>query len=295
MELRQIYYVLEVAKQKNFSKAANALYVSQSNVSQQISALEKELGVTLFERDWHSINLTSEGARFCVKAEKVVRDLDELMLDFRQNPSNDKVKINVAMFPFSQKVGVASMVRHFFTAEANVVGRFYVMDNYEAYRGLENGTIDFAIIKSTDYNKSSRFRYIQLKEEDFIALVSENSPYSEKHGINAAGMSGLSILTAAPGTHVYDDIKAVYDRCGAEFNPYPTSTMDPNLITDMIRDENCVTFSSRSVADALQTSGIKPVPLDPPEKYFTFLVFRNNQVTDGIYGKFIDHVINGFS
>ncbi len=295
MEIRQIYYVLEVAKQKNFSKAANSLYVSQSNISQQISTLEKELGVTLFERDWHSVKLTSEGARFCIKAEKVVKALDDLMLDFKQNPSSDKVKFNIALFPFSQKVGVADMIRNFFTSEANTLGRFYVMDNYEAYRGLGNNSIDFAIIKSTDNNKSSQFKYIQLKEEDFVALVDEESAYKGKNELDAEGLSNFPVLTAAPGTHVYDDIKDLYDKCGARFDPYPASTMDPNLITEMIKKGYCITFASKSVADALSTSGIKAVSLSPPVKYYTFLVYRTNQSTDGIYGKFIDYVTKGFN
>ena len=51
MEIRQIYYVLEVAKQRSFSKAAEALFVSQPAISQQIHALEEELSVKLFKRD----------------------------------------------------------------------------------------------------------------------------------------------------------------------------------------------------------------------------------------------------
>lgn len=45
MEIRQVYYVLEVAKQKSFSGAAKALYVTQPAISHQINALEDELQV----------------------------------------------------------------------------------------------------------------------------------------------------------------------------------------------------------------------------------------------------------
>ncbi len=105
MEIRQIYYVLEVAKQKNFTKAAQALYVTQSNISQQISALESELNTALFVRDHHNIYLTVDGERFCKYARGVVDAIDVLMKEFNGNEESEKAVINVAVFPFSWTVG----------------------------------------------------------------------------------------------------------------------------------------------------------------------------------------------
>lgn len=51
MELRQIRYVLEIAKYNSFSRAAEMLFISQPAISQQVRALEQELHTTLFQRD----------------------------------------------------------------------------------------------------------------------------------------------------------------------------------------------------------------------------------------------------
>ena len=61
MELRQIRYVLTVARCHSFSRAAEALFVSQPAISQQIQALEAELQTKLFVRDTHGVSLTREG------------------------------------------------------------------------------------------------------------------------------------------------------------------------------------------------------------------------------------------
>ena len=51
MEIRQIYYVLEIAKQKSFSGAAKALFITQPAISQQVSSLENELQKHLARED----------------------------------------------------------------------------------------------------------------------------------------------------------------------------------------------------------------------------------------------------
>lgn len=61
MELRVLRYFLAVCEEKNISKAANSLHISQPSLSRQLKNLEEELGVTLFYRGHQEITLTQEG------------------------------------------------------------------------------------------------------------------------------------------------------------------------------------------------------------------------------------------
>ena len=64
MELRQLRYFVTVAEEGNFTRAAERLWLAQSGLSQQVRALERELGVALFERLPHGVTLTETGATF---------------------------------------------------------------------------------------------------------------------------------------------------------------------------------------------------------------------------------------
>ena len=61
MEIRQLKYFLKVAETLNFSEASRKLYITQSTLSQQISHLEQEIGLPLFERNSHEVYLTEAG------------------------------------------------------------------------------------------------------------------------------------------------------------------------------------------------------------------------------------------
>jgi DNA-binding transcriptional LysR family regulator len=75
-ELRQLRAFVAVAERSSFTAAAGELHVAQQAVSQQIRALEKTLGVTLFRRTSRRVELTPEGAVFLVDARRVLANAD---------------------------------------------------------------------------------------------------------------------------------------------------------------------------------------------------------------------------
>ncbi|MGP0586094.1 LysR family transcriptional regulator [Paenibacillus timonensis] len=78
MELRQLQYTLQIAEEKNFSRAADKLHIAQPSLSQQLSKLEQELGVKLFQRNTSTVELTYAGASFITHAQKIMDAVAEL-------------------------------------------------------------------------------------------------------------------------------------------------------------------------------------------------------------------------
>ena len=72
MEIRQLKYFLKVAETLNFSEASRKLYITQSTLSQQISHLEQEIGLPLFERNSHEVYLTEAGKELLPYAQNAV-------------------------------------------------------------------------------------------------------------------------------------------------------------------------------------------------------------------------------
>ncbi len=75
MEFRQIRYALSVARERSFTKAAARLNISQSAVSEQVRALEDEIGFPLFRRTGRGIEVSERGRTFLYEAERVVGDV----------------------------------------------------------------------------------------------------------------------------------------------------------------------------------------------------------------------------
>ncbi len=78
MELRQLQYTIQIAEERNFSRAADKLHIAQPSLSQQLSKLEQELGVKLFQRNTSTVELTHAGASFIEHARKIMDAVEQL-------------------------------------------------------------------------------------------------------------------------------------------------------------------------------------------------------------------------
>ncbi len=75
MNTKQIDYIIELAHTKNFNRAAENLYISQSTLTYQIKEIEKELKFELFERSGKGATLTPAGKQFCITLKNVKEEL----------------------------------------------------------------------------------------------------------------------------------------------------------------------------------------------------------------------------
>ena len=75
MDIRELRYIMEIGAQKNMTRAANHLYISQPALSKVLKKVEGELVVTLFFREGTSMNLTDAGMVVVKWAEKIMEDV----------------------------------------------------------------------------------------------------------------------------------------------------------------------------------------------------------------------------
>ena len=90
MNLQHMKYAVAVAETGSINKAADRLFVGQSNLSRAIKELEGSLGVTIFERSTHGMELTPEGGVFLRYAKAILQQVDEVEHMFTEGSAKKK-------------------------------------------------------------------------------------------------------------------------------------------------------------------------------------------------------------
>ena len=147
MELRQLEYFVAVARGLHFGRAAETLHVAQPSVSQQIKALETELGVHLLDRTSKSVALTGPGAELLPLAEKLLDDAAHLRRVAQVNARRitGELRIGFLADEYAKDAG-DRFVRAVRRAHPRLVLEFQQLDFAEHHRALERGEVDLAFL-----------------------------------------------------------------------------------------------------------------------------------------------------
>jgi LysR family transcriptional regulator, transcription activator of glutamate synthase operon len=170
LELRQLRYFAEVANRQHVTEAAENLNVAQSAVSFQISKLEDELGVRLFERTGRNIRLTSIGHTFLIDIKKALKLIDEAKqkVDEYLDPKAGTIKIG---YPTSlASYWLPTVISAFKEKQPNVL--FHLRQGSYSYLidSVKNGEINLAFLGPVP-TRDSEIEPKILFTENISALV----------------------------------------------------------------------------------------------------------------------------
>lgn len=164
MELRELKYFLSVAREQSISKAAEALFVTQPNLSRQMQNLEREIGQQLFIRGSRKITLTEAGKLLYKRAEEIIELYDKTESELSAPITDISGDIYIG--------GGESYVMSLIAKAANAVRNEYPNVRFHIFSGdmvalsekLDKGLIDFGVfIEPADLTK---YDYIRLPLTD---------------------------------------------------------------------------------------------------------------------------------
>jgi DNA-binding transcriptional LysR family regulator len=144
MELRHLRYFITVAEEENVTRAAARLHVSQPPLSRQIRDLEKELGVSLFDRSANGLRLTAAGETFLADARSVLERAEAAVERVQAVALGKQGKVRVGHASATVDI-LRRALRSFSRTHPNVSIDLREMTSQGILRGLRNRTLDVAL------------------------------------------------------------------------------------------------------------------------------------------------------
>ncbi|GAX88942.1 LysR family transcriptional regulator [Effusibacillus lacus] len=190
MELRQLQYVLKVAEERSFSRAAEKLHIAQPSLSQQILKLEQQLGVKLFDRTSTPLDLTFAGERFVATAGRILDLTDQLRREMEDVANLKKGRLVIGSLPITG-AHVLPLVLPVFQKKFPGIEAVLVEDTTEELETLTvKGKTDITLLTLPLGEPSLVYEPI-LKEEILLA-VPPGHPLAKKTA-RKSGMKGKPV------------------------------------------------------------------------------------------------------
>lgn len=215
MEVRQLRYFVTVAQELHFGRAARRLGIVQPAVSQQISRLERELGVRLLERTPRRVALTGDGARLLTEARAALAAVDRVRALAEDLSAGRAGRLRLGTSPLlghRLRRGVAALRERAPDLELRLVDGSAV----EHGAAVAAGELDAALVRGPV--RVPGVRAVALWAEPVSAVLPADHPAADRPAVSPAALAGLALRLPArfddPALH-----DAVLRRCAADGVP----------------------------------------------------------------------------
>lgn len=204
MTLTELRYIVAVARERHFGRAANSCFVSQPTLSIAIKKLEDELGVTLFERGGQEVSVTEIGERVVEQAQRVLEEADTIkrLAGEHQNELVGPLKLGVifTIGPYLLPRLIPSL------RELAPEMPLIIEENYTARLAemLKRGEVD-AVIVADPFDEPGTVAW-PLYDEPFVVATPKGHPWEKLKEIDAGQLSQQSVLLLTQGNCFRDQV-----------------------------------------------------------------------------------------
>ncbi|MDA8286727.1 MAG: LysR family transcriptional regulator [Actinomycetota bacterium] len=215
MQLHQLRYLVTLAEEGQFVRAASRLHVAQPSVSSAVRALEAELGANLFDRSRQGAILTAAGEAFLPWARQVLTDCDAGVAAVDALAGLERGRVTLGATPSLTTTVLPPVLAAFRTAYPGVELVVDEAGSGDLVRRLERSLVDFALIVLPVSAASLQAR--PLGEEELVVAVPAGHPLSLRQALEVSDLRDVPLVMFRDG---YDLREATLDACRhAGFQP----------------------------------------------------------------------------
>lgn len=169
-DLKRFEYVLALAECLNFSQAAAKLSISQSTLSQQIQKIEKEIGVSLFDRTTSTLTLTQYGQLYIKGARKIIDAYNETLDSITDADMGVSGSVTVGIAPSRAPFLLPGVVTEFRKLYPEVSLNFAENKTRDIMKDLSDGNIDFAYTVLSSQEQIKDLEIVPVTDEEVMLV-----------------------------------------------------------------------------------------------------------------------------
>lgn len=223
--LRQLSYLVAIADERHFGRAANRVHVAQPTLSAQFAELERKLGGKLVERSRNGVHVTPLGRLIVERARKVLRDVQEISdlaaSQTRRGAGNLKLGVPPTIGPYLLRHVIPDLHKRYPEL------KMYVQEGTP--RGIQDelasGNLDLVLTPLPVQHKELEVH--PLFKERLHIVCAPDHRFVSLDRVSLEDLRGEKVLTLQAGHHLHDQVRELCGQVGAELlYDYEATSLD---------------------------------------------------------------------
>lgn len=273
MELQQLKYVIAICQSGSFTKAAEALYVSQSSLSQQVQKLERELGVQLFQRTTRSLSPTEAGLEFCRYAQETVDAYQRLLNAMENRRRLQNATLTILSTARFQVLELSKAISEFHSRFPEITLEMLLCSEAQLDETLSRREWDVAFLRKFSLpsgTKANTVCFEPFLEDPIDIFVCEEHPLTALDHVSAMDITDYKIVSGNVGSPFYLGMLSLFPENFGAQKKSAVYTNNHATMAELVRSGQAISAGNRSVA---RYYGLATVPLEPRRTNDAYLVY----------------------
>jgi DNA-binding transcriptional LysR family regulator len=216
MELRQLRYLVALAEERSFTRAAGREHVAQPALSQQIRRLEQEVGLPLAQRTTRSVSITDAGEVLVARARRILSQLEaaQAELDAMRGVHTGHVSVGVmhTMGPIDITMALAIFHRRHPEVELTVREQ----SSEELAEMLRDDELDLSFLSVTERIESHGLELLQLLDEELVVILPIGHLLAARGTVRMVDLAGQEFISYREGARLRELLVGASRQSGFE-------------------------------------------------------------------------------
>ena len=264
MDLRQLRAVVTVAEYRSVTKAAHVLCEAQPVISRLVIALEAELGVRLFDRTRHGMNLTDAGSMFVIRAQRILVEAERARAEVRPVDGAVTGIATIGLLDSVEQVVAGRLVAAIARKHPGIEVRLATAYSGHLENWLDEGDLDISLLYNLTTGGS--VRVIPLLRDRLWAVAPSAAALSLHNPVTLETVMGQPFIMPIAGQH---GIRVLIDEARTTCDVQPTVIAQANSMSLQLHLVEALggwTILPAVGAAAAVTAGrVSAAPLSEPE------------------------------
>ncbi len=214
MELRQLRYLVALADERSFTRAAEREHIAQPALSQQVQKLEQELGLPLVERTTRRVSITEAGNLLVARARRVLTELEAARQELDRVRGIQTGQVTVGAMHTMGPVDITLVLARFHELHPQVELTVREDDSDALAALLRVDAIDLAFLSVTERVESHGLALQQILMEELVVVLPQNHPLAGREEIRMIELSQEEFISYREGARLRELLMSAADEAG---------------------------------------------------------------------------------
>lgn len=291
MNYQHLKYFQAVAKEENYLRASEKLFITQSTLSRAISGLEDELGAELFEKSGRNVRITVYGETFLKYVDKAMETIDRGIEEVHYMMRRLEGTISVVCIYGFTYGYLPDLISQYNQVYPNVRFKIKPTTTRDVISMMHMGNYDMGFhSESFLMKKHPDLDYHRVRQEEIVIIVPNGHPMSNRKSCRLAELADQRFVSFDGNSGMLYKIQDMFMEAGLTFQPYITVADDQSIV-NMVKGGMAMACVLRNIA--INNTGFSILSIeDDVNKYLgIYLAVKRKSTYSAAVGSFLEFIL----